>query len=74
MLELQVAVSKFDGLAVRPHLGWLFSLRGSDVFSNIWKSAARLDGARDVTLRQESVVSQVIPKAKASWEALAKRL
>ncbi|CAE8641910.1 unnamed protein product, partial [Polarella glacialis] len=56
-LELHVAAAKFDGLPVRPHLAWLHSLRGSDVFAGIWKEAARPNGESPAerTIKQDFV-------------------
>ncbi|CAK0875557.1 unnamed protein product [Prorocentrum cordatum] len=63
-LELQAAASKFAGLPVRPHLPWLHSLRGSDVFASIWREAARRSRQEGSELAQDVVVGAVIPAAR----------
>lgn len=111
-MELQVAAAKLEGLPVRPHLAWLHSLQGSDVFAGIWKVELAQGAApkesqggpkqsatcarpgctkpprngqpgeycgracEQQALAQSSsqayVVSSVIPRARATWERLAK--
>ncbi|CAK9044288.1 unnamed protein product [Durusdinium trenchii] len=75
VLELNIAASKFTGLQVRPHLSWLNSLKGSDVFSGIWKQTARPEGdSSEQIINQEEVVTGIIPQAKKTWEDLSKSI
>eukprot|EP00930_Biecheleria_cincta_P035478 TRINITY_DN24399_c0_g1_i1.p1 TRINITY_DN24399_c0_g1~~TRINITY_DN24399_c0_g1_i1.p1 ORF type:complete len:4764 (+),score=1067.82 TRINITY_DN24399_c0_g1_i1:48-14339(+) len=74
-LELNKAAAKFDGLPVRQHLPWLYSLRGSEVFAGIWKQTARPDDEADKReIKQDEVVSSIIPEAKRCWELLSKNI
>ncbi|CAJ1379394.1 unnamed protein product [Effrenium voratum] len=71
-LELNTAASKFNGMAVRPHMSWLFSLKGSEVFNGIWKQTARPEGESERRIQQDEVVNKIIPTARQTWEGLAK--
>ena len=75
-IPLDQSMSKCDGIAVRPHLPWLFSLRGSALFHGMWKAAAKskvkeAGGAEDGVLTQEFVVGTVIPHVRQVWNELA---
>jgi hypothetical protein len=73
-MELNHAVAKFQGLRVRGHLSWLWPLRGSNVFLDIWGHVAGGSDGRSpkgAGLKQDYVVDTVIPKAKQMWEKLA---
>eukprot|EP00931_Biecheleriopsis_adriatica_P017997 TRINITY_DN1271_c1_g1_i1.p1 TRINITY_DN1271_c1_g1~~TRINITY_DN1271_c1_g1_i1.p1 ORF type:complete len:4782 (+),score=1057.93 TRINITY_DN1271_c1_g1_i1:65-14410(+) len=70
-MQLSEAVAAFDGLLVRPHLDKLYQLRSSDVFSGIWEETAMPEGTSAKTIKQDEVVSSLIPKAIDKWEKLS---
>jgi len=76
-MELSVADRKFERLEVRPHLGWIFEMRASQVFMNIWRGSCSVteEGpALEKKHEQTTVVGKIIPDAKRKWEALAKSI
>lgn len=72
-MELRTAATKFQHLPVRDHLAWLSSLKASDVFAGIWRGTVE-EVVEGSPLKQDQVVSRVIPAARSKWEALAKSL
>lgn len=74
-VKLKDALPLIESVLVWPHLDFLYSLRGSDVFMGIWLDARAKAGQKaGRILTQAQVVGQVIPAAQKAWESLAEGL
>jgi hypothetical protein len=73
-MQLKDAGQKFVDLPIRPHLAWLYELKGSQVFPGIWKAKCGVgaEDAKAVKKQQKDVVASVIPQAKQAWDRLSK--